>query len=125
MLLGFKKALNNKKSFLLINNIDKVNRNADFDLIEIKERIKTEKEDLMEITEEETEEQERDKEMISEKELEIELNIDGESVALKKGDAMLIPSDAVMGTKVLSTTPAEILSVGSPNAFRESQKTEE
>jgi quercetin dioxygenase-like cupin family protein len=56
---------------------------------------------------------------------EIELNIDGESVILKKGDAMLIPSDAVMGTKVLSTTPAEILSVGSPNAFRESQKTEE
>ncbi len=53
---------------------------------------------------------------------EIELNINGESAILKKGDAMLIPVDAVMGTKVLSSTPTEILAVSTipPDASHES-----
>jgi quercetin dioxygenase-like cupin family protein len=56
---------------------------------------------------------------------EIELNINGESVILKKGDATLLPVDTVMGTKTLSSTPAEILAVTTiPNASHESHKAE-
>ena len=56
---------------------------------------------------------------------EVEVNINGESAILKKGDAMLIPFNAVMGTKALSSTPVETLAVASPNLFRERQKAEE
>ncbi len=46
---------------------------------------------------------------------EIEVNIAGETVILKKGDAMLNPYNAISGSKVISTTPAEILVVSCPD----------
>ncbi len=42
---------------------------------------------------------------------EMEVNVAGETVILKKGDAMLSPYNAIVGSKVISTTPAEILVV--------------
>ncbi len=50
---------------------------------------------------------------------EVELSVAGEMVTLKKGDAMLIPNNALMSTKVISTTPAEILSISCPNELLE------
>ena len=54
---------------------------------------------------------------------EIEFNVNGESVILKKGDAMLLPYNAMMGTKTISTTPAEILVVGCPDELVEKLKS--
>ena len=57
---------------------------------------------------------------------EVEVNVAGESTILKKGDAMLVPVDAVMGTKVLSSMSAETFIVTTlPNTSHESHKTEE
>ncbi len=50
---------------------------------------------------------------------EVELSVAGEMVTLKKGDAMLIPNNALMSTKVISTTPVEILSISCPNELLE------
>ncbi len=54
---------------------------------------------------------------------EIEFNVNGESVTLKKGDAMLSPYNAIVGSKVISTTPAEILVVGCPDELVEKLKS--
>ncbi len=54
---------------------------------------------------------------------EIEFNINGESVTMKKGDAMLLPYDAMMGTKTISTTPAEVLVVSCPDTLLEKLKS--
>ncbi len=42
---------------------------------------------------------------------ELETDVNGERVILKKGDAMLSPYNAIMGSKVISTTPVELLVV--------------
>jgi len=49
---------------------------------------------------------------------ELEVNVAGEPATLKKGDAMLIPFNVILGTKVTSKTPAQILIVSSPNNLR-------
>jgi len=49
---------------------------------------------------------------------EVEVSVAGEPATLKKGDAMLIPINVILGTKVISSTPAEILIVASPNNVR-------
>ncbi len=54
---------------------------------------------------------------------EIEFNINGESVTLKKGDAMLLPYNAMMGSKVVSTTPSELLVVSCPDELVEKLKS--
>ncbi len=54
---------------------------------------------------------------------EIEFNINGESVILKKGDAMLLPYNAMMGTKTISTTPSELLVVSCSDALLEKLKS--
>ena len=45
----------------------------------------------------------------------IEVLVDGEETFLKKGDLITVPENAVLGMKVLSSTPAEILIAASPN----------
>ena len=54
---------------------------------------------------------------------EMEVNIAGETVILKKGDAMLSPYNAIVGTKVISTTPAEILIVACPDELLKKLKS--
>ena len=54
---------------------------------------------------------------------ELEYNVNGETVTLKKGDALLLPYDAMMGSKVISTTPAEILIVACPDELLEKLKS--
>ncbi len=46
---------------------------------------------------------------------EVEASVAGELVTLKKGDAVMVPFNTIVGSKVLSSTPAEILVVASPN----------
>ena len=46
---------------------------------------------------------------------ELEVNHGGELATLKKGDAVMVPFNTIVGSKVLSSTPAEILVVASPN----------
>ena len=46
---------------------------------------------------------------------ELELNVAGERVIMKPGDAMLTPYNTIVGSKVISTTPAEILIVACPD----------
>ncbi len=54
---------------------------------------------------------------------ELEYNVNGETVILKKGDALLLPYDAMMGTKTISTTPAEVLVVGCSDELLEKLKS--
>jgi len=54
---------------------------------------------------------------------EIEVNVAGETVILKKGDAILIPYNAIVGSKVISTTPAELLVVACPDELVEKLKS--
>jgi len=49
---------------------------------------------------------------------EMEVSVDGEPATLKKGDAMVIPFNVILGYKVISKTPAEVLIVASPNNVR-------
>ena len=49
---------------------------------------------------------------------ELEVSVAGERTTLKKGDAMLIPFNVILGGKVISKTPAEVLIVASPNNVR-------
>ena len=46
---------------------------------------------------------------------EMEVNHGGEQATLKKGDAVMVPFNTIIGSKVLSSTPAEVLLVSSPN----------
>ena len=46
---------------------------------------------------------------------ELEMNVNGERVIMKKGDAMLKPYNAILGYKVISKTPAEVLIVACPD----------
>ena len=48
---------------------------------------------------------------------EMEVNHGGEQATLKKGDAVMVPFNEIVGSKVLSSTPAEILVVASPNSL--------
>jgi len=48
---------------------------------------------------------------------EMEVNHGGEVATLKKGDAVMVPFNEIVGSKVLSSTPAEILVVASPNSL--------
>ena len=50
---------------------------------------------------------------------ELEVNHGGEVATLKKGDAVMVPFNEIVGSKVLSSTPAEILVVASPNSLPE------
>ncbi len=50
---------------------------------------------------------------------ELEVNVNGESVILKKGDVMLSPYESMKGSKAISTTPVKLLVVGSPNNIRD------
>ena len=50
---------------------------------------------------------------------EIEVSVGGELATLKKGDAMLIPFNVIIGSRVISSTPAEVLMVASPNNLPE------
>ncbi len=54
---------------------------------------------------------------------ELEYNVNGETVILKKGDALLLPYDAMMGTKTISTTPSELLVVSCSDALLEKLKS--
>ncbi len=54
---------------------------------------------------------------------EIEFNVAGESVTLKKGDAMLKPYNAIVGSKTISTTPSELLVVGCSDVLLEKLKS--
>jgi len=54
---------------------------------------------------------------------EYELNVAGERVILKQGDAMLKPYNAIVGTKVISTTPAQLLVISSPDEIVEKLKS--
>ncbi len=54
---------------------------------------------------------------------ELEYNVNGETVTLKKGDALLLPYDAMMGTKTISTTPSELLVVGCSDELLEKLKS--
>jgi len=49
---------------------------------------------------------------------ELEINVDGEPATLKKGDVMLRRFNAVLGNKVTSKVPAEVLIIASPNNVR-------
>ena len=49
---------------------------------------------------------------------EVEINIGGEKATVKKGNAWLLPFNTEISTKVISSTPAEILCVSSPNYMR-------
>ncbi len=42
---------------------------------------------------------------------ELEVNHGGEKAILKKGDAVMVPSNTIIGNRVLSSTPAELLVV--------------
>jgi len=46
---------------------------------------------------------------------EYEFNVEGETVIMKKGDAMLRPFNQIVGSKVISPTPGELLVIASPN----------
>jgi len=46
---------------------------------------------------------------------EMEVNIGGKLAILKKGDAMLVPFNTIISSRVLSSTLAEVLVVSSPN----------
>ena len=48
---------------------------------------------------------------------ELEVNHGGEVATLKKGDAVMVPFNVIVGSRVLSSTPAEILVVASPNSL--------
>ena len=48
----------------------------------------------------------------------IDVYVAGETETLKKGDLITIPANAVMGTKVLSSTPGEMLIIGGPHSLR-------
>ena len=48
---------------------------------------------------------------------ELEVNYGGEQAILKKGDAVLVPFNTIIGSRVLSSTPAEMLVVASPNSL--------
>lgn len=48
---------------------------------------------------------------------ELEVNHGGEQAFLKKGDAVMVPFNTIVGSRVISTTPAEILVVASPNSL--------
>ena len=54
---------------------------------------------------------------------ELEVNVDGERIILKQGDVMLKPYNAVMGSKVISTTPAELLVIACPDELIEKLKS--
>ncbi len=48
---------------------------------------------------------------------EVEVNHGGEVATLKKGDAVMVPFNVIVGARVLSSTPAEMLVVSSPNSL--------
>lgn len=54
---------------------------------------------------------------------EIEVSVAGEPATLKRGDAMVIPFNVILGSKVISNKPAEVLIVASPNNLREMPKS--
>ncbi len=54
---------------------------------------------------------------------EIEFNVAGESVTRKKEDAMLKPYNAIVGTKTISTTQAELLVVSCPDELLKKLKS--
>ncbi len=54
---------------------------------------------------------------------ELEVNVDGERIILKQGDVMLKPYNAVMGSKVISTTPAELLVIACPDELLKKLKS--
>ncbi len=54
---------------------------------------------------------------------ELEYNVNGETVMLKKGDALLLPYDAMMGAKTIGTTPSELLVVSCSDASLEKLKS--
>lgn len=48
---------------------------------------------------------------------EYEVSVGGELATLKKGDLITIQENTVLGTKVISSTPGEVLIVASPNTY--------
>ena len=48
---------------------------------------------------------------------EYEVSVGGELATLKKGDLITIRENTVLGTKVISSTPGEVLIVASPNTY--------
>jgi quercetin dioxygenase-like cupin family protein len=50
---------------------------------------------------------------------EFEVSVGGELATLKKGDLITTPENTVLGTKVISSTPGEVLVVSSPNTYTE------
>lgn len=48
---------------------------------------------------------------------ELEVNYGGKEATLKKGDAVLVPFNTIIGSRVISSTPAEMLVVASPNSL--------
>ncbi len=54
---------------------------------------------------------------------EYEVNVAGETVILKKGDAILIPYNTIVGSRVISTEPVELLVVSCPDALLEKLKS--
>ncbi len=46
---------------------------------------------------------------------EMDVSVNGEVATLKKGDAMMVPFNVLIGSRVISSTPAEILIFASPN----------
>ncbi len=45
----------------------------------------------------------------------MDVSVNGEVVSLKKGDAMLVPFNAIIGN--IKKTPSQVLVVASPNGF--------
>ena len=50
---------------------------------------------------------------------EMEVSIGGKPATLKKGDAMMVPFNVLVDSRVISSTPAEVLVVSSPNTAPE------
>ncbi len=48
---------------------------------------------------------------------EMEVSVGGELATLKKGDLIAIPENTILGTKVISKNPGEVLIVASPNTY--------